>query len=937
MGGITSSIGIFSGINTASLIDQLISIESRPRAAAQIRLTQLQAQQAAVLDINSRLLALGKSAKALRLDNLFSAAKATSTDSNVLTATTGANAALGSFNFIVNRLVTTDQKISRGFANKDSAAVGATEFTIEIGGGQIDTSTKLSELNGGLGVERGKIRITDSGGAVATVDLSTAVTVDDVLGAINSAGGITVTAAADGQGLRIEGVQKIENVTGSQTASSLGIAQTATAGVIAGDQILSLSANTPLSLLRDGAGVAFVQDAGLETSAVADFRITVGANPAHNIILGELSQNITDPETGETTEVVTRAAAATLGDVINIINEDTNGEVTASISDDGAHLLLTSASGENVTVTTGPSGRPTAGDLGLLGAPAGPTVTSQRLLAGINSTLITNLNGGSGLTAGDLSITTRDGAIFNLTLDTDGSLSGLIETINTGTGGAVTATLNKTGNGLELTDTTTGGATFQISGGAGDELNLSGNFAGGVADSGNLQSRYVSQATRLDDLNAGAGIGTGSFTIVSSTGAISTVNLSSTDTTVFDLLGKINDASGVNARINDTGDGILIEDTAGGSLPLTITDESGRVARNLNIAGEGDPAGDNALNGSFEKTVTFNATDTLQQVADKINNSATGVTASIINDGSGVNPFRLTFTAKTSGAVGAAHIDTKGFDLGLTQLTSAQDAVVFFGSADPAKAVLLTSSANVIDDVINGVSIDLNSTSADPVVVTVTRDTTAIETGIQAFVDSFNAVIDRVNFHGRFVQDTNERGALLGDGILQTVQRTLTTAVQGQGESVEGEFRFLFEAGVRIGSGGKLEFDAERFRDALAEDPEGVAELFSGFKQETTIDTELAPGVTVANTEPIFSKLGVLEIISRLSDSFTDSIDGILTNRKNTFDTQIRLQQGRIDNFTVQLDAKRARLTAQFAGLEQSLAQLQSQQSALGSLTSLIG
>ena len=41
MGGITSSVGIFSGINSAQLIDQLLSIEARPKKLAQNRLLQL--------------------------------------------------------------------------------------------------------------------------------------------------------------------------------------------------------------------------------------------------------------------------------------------------------------------------------------------------------------------------------------------------------------------------------------------------------------------------------------------------------------------------------------------------------------------------------------------------------------------------------------------------------------------------------------------------------------------------------------------------------------------------------------------------------------------------------------------------------------------------------------------------------------------------------
>lgn len=51
-----------------------------------------------------------------------------------------------------------------------------------------------------------------------------------------------------------------------------------------------------------------------------------------------------------------------------------------------------------------------------------------------------------------------------------------------------------------------------------------------------------------------------------------------------------------------------------------------------------------------ETTVTVSTTTTLQQLRDAINAKNAGVTASIINDGTGSNPFRLILTANSSGS-----------------------------------------------------------------------------------------------------------------------------------------------------------------------------------------------------------------------------------------------------------------------------------------------
>ena len=119
MGGITSNVGLFSGINTGELIEQLIASQSRPKTLAQRRLVQLQGQQAAYLDINSRLNAFKTAAGAFRVNNIFDGRLAASSDDAVLTASAGNTAVNGSYNFVVDRLVTTQQMLSRGFSNRN--------------------------------------------------------------------------------------------------------------------------------------------------------------------------------------------------------------------------------------------------------------------------------------------------------------------------------------------------------------------------------------------------------------------------------------------------------------------------------------------------------------------------------------------------------------------------------------------------------------------------------------------------------------------------------------------------------------------------------------------------------------------------------------------------------------------------------------------------
>ena len=78
MSGISSSVGLFSGIDTQSLISQLLAVESRPKTVIQRRVAQLQSQQAAYLDLNSRLSALKSAAQKFRIGRVFDSARAVS-------------------------------------------------------------------------------------------------------------------------------------------------------------------------------------------------------------------------------------------------------------------------------------------------------------------------------------------------------------------------------------------------------------------------------------------------------------------------------------------------------------------------------------------------------------------------------------------------------------------------------------------------------------------------------------------------------------------------------------------------------------------------------------------------------------------------------------------------------------------------------------------
>lgn len=944
MSGISTGTGLISGIDTASLIEQLLAIEARPKQLAQQRLVNLKAQQTGLLDISSRLAALKSAATAFRLDSLFGASLAASSNSDVITATAAPNAAVGTYSFIVNRLVSTQQILSRGFADQDSTSIGEGSLTLESHLARLSRDTDLSELKGGQGIDRGKIVITSQNNGSVTVDLSTVGTVQELLTQINSqASSLGVSARIKDDALYIEadgsaGDIKIANATGYSTATSLGIVQSSFASSVSGDTLWSLSLDTSLQSLRDGLGVRITNTAG---TGARDFTITTRSGATHDILLGDIYA------TGQSDPVETRVG--TIRALADRIESETDGDVTLEISSDGKSLTLVDHTGGGgdliVTDTSG-----AASNLGLVTTGvASDTYQGSAVLASLDSVLISSLNGGSGLSgASSVAFSTRDGSAFSVDVSSAASLSDALALINDdpANSGLIRASLNSNGTGLLIEDLTSGSNNLIISGDAADALHIATDPAG-TSDSSvtgaNLQLKYFGLSTALSTLRRGQGIGAGTFRITDSTGAEAEVIIDNDARTVEDVVDEINSRGlNVTARINDSGDGLIIEEKPGtdGSFAIQIEDLTGNVARNLGInktaAGVDE---DNFIDGSQEKTITFGAADTLQDIVQKINDSNAGVTASIINSGAGAAPYRLTLTAKNTGSEGEFLYSTSGVDLGFTVMSNAQDARLFFGSADPAAAVLLSSSSNSFTGVVNGLTVNAQTVSDTPATITVSRDSDAVVSATKTFIDVFNTAIGRIDALSGYNQEADTKGVLLGDSTVRTLRASLFAEIQRAPTGVDTPYTRLSSVGITIGSGGKLQLDEDKLRQALQDDPQGVADLFAARVQDDIVTSEeVSPGITVAVTnDATFSSLGVFEQIAVFADRYINSTTGILTRRGDTFDDQIEAQNKRISSLDAQLENKRTVLQAQFLAMEKALAQLQSQQSAITSLSRLAG
>lgn len=1023
MSGISSSVGLISGLPTADLISQLMAIEAKPLALLQDRIAVIQAKRTAFIDLSARLMGLKSRIQRFDEPAFFRVFRAASSDSSVLTATAGENAALGSFSFQVRSLVSSHTLIGAGYADAGTTPVGAGTLILESGNARLNEPTALEALNGGSGIRRGRIEITDRAGDTAEIDLTAVLTVDDVLEAINAQTAINVRACVRGDRIVLEdlndtaaaGSLTVRDLAGGHAADDLGIAQSVSAGVgetlgLLGADILNLVDSTLLAQLNDGNGIGRLQ-AGTDFTIARDdgasFDISLSGNIDATTRLEVLNNGnavrlgvvrITDRQgnnaeidlTGATNlgevleEIEQQSAAAgldidgtffnssskhalqladgsggegafriedvsgfaardlgiateveddsiigngihritTIGDVIRAIQyaydqdagEYNEGRVLARITDDGNGLRLSGLGFPPGFEVLAGQDSTAAADLGILGRYEGgipPEGAAGDLIAGLNTVLLRSLNGGAGLTLGNIEI---NGVEIDLTGPQPAqTLQEVVDRINEQTTATnVSAAVNPVGNGIILRHES--GGEFEVSDSSGGtlaaDLNIAGTHAGQV-DSGNLQLQYISQQTLLSSLNSGRGVRTGEFRITDATGATRGINVTDNQSTVGHVIALINaGGEAIVASINATGDGILITDNSGGTGRLKIEDSGGGfTAADLNIAGEA-AEGENLIDGSFEIHIDIDADDALQDVADKINEAGGDFSAAVINDGTQTAPFRLTVNSLTSGLHGRLLFD--GGDTGLTMetLVEPRDAVVFLGGADTDHPLILRSPGNTLNDVLNDVTIDLLGVSDEPVDLSITQDVDTVVQGLRDFVDAYNDVIEGIAAQTEFDSETFERGPLFAESMVSLIENRLYRSVTRAFEEASPAVSRLSSIGIRLDAdtGGKLSFDESEFREVYAENPEAVEKLFTA--EET----------------------GFGDVFEEMLEELTRSFDGVLARQDSTLEGQEELLNDRITSMQGLLDRKQARLERQFVALESSLAALQGQQSALSIL-----
>jgi flagellar hook-associated protein 2 len=251
-------------------------------------------------------------------------------------------------------------------------------------------------------------------------------------------------------------------------------------------------------------------------------------------------------------------------------------------------------------------------------------------------------------------------------------------------------------------------------------------------------------------------------------------------------------------------------------------------------------------------------------------------------------------------------------------------------------AVGMESATNHV--AVNGLSLNLVNTGITT--VTVNQDTDTMVASVKAFVEAYNETLDKLydkltqkrNLDYKPLTDAQKKdmsdkeveqwetkarsGLLRSDPTLQKIVTDLRTTLTRVVSELNGSFDTLSEIGITTGQyseNGKIHLDVDKLKQALADDADGVIELFT---HSSTVAAEQGIGASLYST--------VADGIRYLSDKAGSSSS--LTAVDNSYIGKRLLElKDRIDDWEDRLEKIKERYYRKFTAMEEAINSMNSQ------------
>lgn len=319
------------------------------------------------------------------------------------------------------------------------------------------------------------------------------------------------------------------------------------------------------------------------------------------------------------------------------------------------------------------------------------------------------------------------------------------------------------------------------------------------------------------------------------------------------------------------------------------------------------------VDGTSHSVEITSANNTLDGIMKAINDADIGVSAAIINDGSGT-PYRLVLTGENVG---------KTFSLNSSGLTGGTDSLGNYNvdngtgtiTNPPVQAATrahvrvdtidIYSDSNTLTEAVPGVTLDLlQAKESTNTTLNISLDKSSIKSTIQAFAKGYNDVVKFIT--GQSVINEEGGGVLSGDSGINSIKRHLQSMLT-EPFANSGVFSTLSQLGFKTEKDGTLTVDDKVLSDAVEKNLGSVVSLLAGEGE----------------------KKGLAKQFQDYLGSMTNGSTGMLKGRKDSITTNIKRIDKRIESMEARLEQRQKTMEAQFSAMETLVSGLNAQSSYL--------
>jgi len=215
----------------------------------------------------------------------------------------------------------------------------------------------------------------------------------------------------------------------------------------------------------------------------------------------------------------------------------------------------------------------------------------------------------------------------------------------------------------------------------------------------------------------------------------------------------------------------------------------------------------------------------------------------------GTQTASLAFNQSTIG--GATMADIASLDAAtFSETQSAQDSLFKVDDYPPGADDWISRSTNTVDDVVAGLTLNLQGTTEDldnpgtyeSVEINLTRNTDELKEKMNEMIEAYNTVIMYLDEKTAYDEETNTSGILSSEYTLTSIRSLLRTPLLSNAVGFTASDSFLNprDIGLSIDADGMLELDEDEFDEAIVDDYLGVLSLMGAKKTGTTSGTDSA-------------------------------------------------------------------------------------------------